>query len=55
MVNLQKASGQADKARMNCHQSGFGPEADIQHARVNSKGYEDEGETYSVTVVTSVP
>jgi len=30
---------------MDCHQAEFGPEADIQHAKVNCSGYDEEGST----------
>ena len=63
MVNPQKAGGQAEahklwstpsanKARMDCHQSGFVPEADIQHARVNCRGYEEESTLKILTLHT---
>jgi len=29
-----------NKARMDCYQSGFGPEVDIQHTRANYRAYE---------------
>jgi len=56
VVSSQKASGQAEahklwstpranKARMDGHQSGFGPESNIQHARENSRGYEEQEST----------
>ena len=59
MVNLQEVDGQTkthkfwqtlsiDYARMGCHQSGCGPEANWQHARVDCRGLEKEGSTLQI-------